>query len=140
MSGSCSVRTCFKKVPDIDELGEKLYKLYFVSKHVKKVSKNLIPVESSEPALTNNELAYLEYSPNFCKANLTYGIYGTSGRQCYPDRTDQTSCSSLCCGGPTVQRTEIKKEEESKCCKFVWCCNLDCSACSTYEVTRYYCQ
>lgn len=140
VSGSCSVRTCFKKVPDIDELGQQLYRMYFVAKHVKEANEKLIPVEPSVPALTNDELAYLEFSPNFCKRNLTYGIYGTSGRQCYPDRTDQTSCSSLCCGGPTIQKTETKMEEESECCKFVWCCYLDCTSCSKYTVTQYYCQ
>ena len=140
VSGSCSVRTCFKKVPDIEELGQKLYQLYYIGKHVKKAAQKLIPFEASEPALTKNELAYLEFSPNFCRRNLTYGIYGTSGRRCNPDRTDQTSCSSLCCGGPTIQKTEIRKEEQSSCCEFIWCCYLDCSKCSTYEVTEYYCQ
>ena len=140
VSGSCSARTCFKKVPDIDELGQQLYKMYFVAKHVKEANKTLTPIESSVPALTNHELAYLEFSPNFCKRNLTYDIYGTSGRQCYPDQTDQTSCSSLCCGGPTIQKTETKMEEQSSCCEFVWCCYLDCSKCSKYTITQYYCQ
>lgn len=140
VSGSCSVRTCFKKVPDVDELGNQLYKQYFIAKHVEKVNSALKPVESSVPKLTKNELAYLEFSPNFCKRNITYGIYGTSGRRCYPDRTDQTSCSVLCCGGQTIQKTVMKKQDQSACCEFVWCCRLDCSKCTTYEVTQYYCQ
>ena len=127
VSGSCSVRTCFKKVPDVDELGQQLYRMYFVAKHVKQANEKLMPVEPSVPALTNDELAYLEFS-HFCKRNLTN------------DQTDQTSCSSLCCGGPTIQKIEIKMEEESDCCEFVWCCYLDCSKCSKYTVTQYYCQ
>lgn len=140
VSGSCSVRTCFKNVQDTDELGHRLFKLYYIAKHVKKVGTKLKPVDSSAPELTENELAYLEYSPNFCKRNLTCGIYGPSGRRCYPDRTDQSSCSNLCCGGLVEQRKVLKAEDQSKCCKFVWCCYLDCSKCRTYEVTEYYCK
>ena len=51
VSGSCSVRTCFKKVPDIDELGQQLYRMYFVAKHVKEANEKLIPVEPSVPAV-----------------------------------------------------------------------------------------
>lgn len=140
VSGSCSVRTCFKNVPDIDEVGNELFKLYYVAKHVQEVGGELEPVDISEPQLTDKELAYLEFSPNFCQRNLTYGIFGTSGRQCYPDRTDHSSCNSLCCGGQVVQRVKKLKEDRNACCEFVWCCYLDCSKCKTYKVTRYYCK
>lgn len=140
VSGSCTVRTCFKTVLDIEELGDKLFKQYYIAKHVKMVDEKLKPVGAGVPALGNKELAYLQFSPDFCKENLTYGIYGTSGRQCYPDRNDQSSCSSLCCGGEVVQKVVRVEEDRAKCCKFVWCCFLNCSECKTYEVTQYYCK
>ena len=42
---------CFKKVPDIDELGQQLYRMYFVAKHVKEANEMLIAVEPSVPAV-----------------------------------------------------------------------------------------
>ena len=121
-------------------MGQQLFKLYYIAKHVKQVGKDLKPVKANEPVLNNKELAYLEFSPDFCNRNLTYGIYGTSGRQCYPDESGPSSCSSLCCGRPTDQRTVKIKEDPADCCTFVWCCRLDCSKCGTYDVTQYYCQ
>ena len=140
VSGSCSVQTCFKKVPDIDELGIKVQKKYDVAKHVKTKNGKLIPFDNTAPPLQKDELAYCEFSPSFCKRDLLNGIYGTSGRRCYPDRNDYNSCASLCCGSAAEQRVVQLKEDKNKCCKFVWCCNLDCSECTTYTETQYFCK
>ena len=140
VAGSCSTQTCFKKVPDIQELGMKALQKYDVAKHVKAENSKLIPFDSTTPPLQENELAYCEFSPNFCRRNLNNGIYGTSGRRCYPDRNDHTSCASLCCGGAAEQKVVEIKEDQNKCCKFVWCCYLDCSKCTSHKETQYFCK
>jgi len=138
ISGSCSVQTCFKKVPDIEDIGEKLVKKYDIAKQVKRAPSNsLIPAESNSPQLDSAELGYCEFSPNFCQRNLTYGIYGSSGRQCWPDRSGPSSCSVLCCGGPVEQKLVEKIEED---CEFVWCCEVQCKVKRRYNVTEYYCK
>jgi len=139
VSGSCSVKTCFKKVPDIEEIGRLLLSRYDIAKRVKKSNEyELKPAEPSAPALTPSELAYCEFSPNFCQRNLTYGIYGSSGRQCWQNSTaGPSSCAVLCCGGPVVQKL-VKKENEV--CEFVWCCEIKCRIVSTTDVTEYYCK
>ena len=140
VSGSCSVQTCFQKVPDIEELGMKLLKKYDVAKHVKAKNNNLKPVERGVPPLKETELAYKEFSPNFCIRDIPNGVYGTSGRRCYPNKSDYTSCASLCCGGPVEQRVVQIPEDKSTCCTFVWCCYLDCNKCGTYNETQYFCK
>lgn len=134
VSGSCSVQTCFKKVPDIEEVANKLLLKFDVAQHVKAVNGKLVPL------LKEDELAYCEFSPNFCKRDLAQGIFGTSGRRCYPDRNGYSSCASLCCGGAVVQKVVKIKEDQNKCCKFVWCCYMDCSKCSTFSETHYFCK
>ena len=140
VSGSCSVQTCFKKVLDINELGMQLQKKYDVAKHVKKSKGELKAADNSAPPLEKDELAYVAFSPNFCKRDLANGVYGTSGRRCYPDRNDYSSCASLCCGGPVEQRVVQIHEDQNKCCKFVWCCYLDCSKCRVFNETQYFCK
>ena len=124
LSGSCTVQTCFKKVPDMEEIGEKLLAKYDVAQQAPS-----LPGQST--------LAYCEFSPNFCQRNLPNGIYGSSGRQCWPDRDGPSNCNVLCCGGPVVQR-QVKKETEK--CEFVWCCRLECKVVNTYYETEYYCK
>jgi len=140
LSGSCSVQTCYKKVPDIEQLGRELLKKYDVAKHVKQEDGALKPFEETAPPLKKDELCYLEFSPNFCKRDLSNGILGVSGRRCYPDRNDYSSCASLCCGGPTVQKVVKVNEDRKKCCRFVWCCYLNCDDCGYYYETQYYCK
>ena len=138
LSGSCSVQTCFKKVPDMEDIGKKLSEKYDIAKRVKSgPNNNLIPADPNSPQLGSTELGYCEFSPNFCKRNLTNGIYGSSGRQCWPDRNGPSSCSVLCCGGP-VESRQVEKEETD--CKFVWCCEIKCTVIRRYNETEYYCK
>jgi len=138
VSGSCTVKTCFKKVPDIEEIGEELLKRYDIARRVKKGNGNkIVPAEPLSPPLTSSELAYCEYSPNFCKRDLSNGVYGSIGRQCWQDRNDLSSCAVLCCGGPVVQR-QVRKEDTV--CEFVWCCRIECRVVRVYNVTEYYCE
>ena len=128
------MQTCFKRAPDIDQLAKTLQGRFDVAKKVKIENGVLVPSPKK------NELAYCEYSPNFCQRDLPKGIYGTSGRRCYPDTNDYTSCASMCCGRPAIQKNVTVPEERNKCCKFVWCCYLDCSKCTNTYQTWYYCK
>jgi len=138
VSGSCTVKTCFKSVKDIEEIGKELQMRYDVAKRVKKGDNGkLQPAEIGVPPLEASELAYCKFSPNFCKRNLTYGIYGSSGRQCFQNEESPSRCAVLCCGGPVIQR---QVEKQDTVCEFVWCCEVKCRVVRTYNVTEYYCK
>ena len=139
VSGSCSVQTCFKKVPDIEQIGIELVKKYDVARHVKANKGALRPIGNTVPPLKKDELAYIGLPPNFCKQDLRNGIFGTSGRRCYPDKNDYSSCTNLCCNGADHRVVQLK-EDRNKCGKFVWCCYIDYSNCGTYEETWYFCK
>ena len=138
MSGSCTVKTCFKKVPDIEEIAKILLNQYDIARRVEKGNgSELETAERFSPALTPSELVYCEYSPNFCKRDIINGVYGSSGRQCWRDGNFPSSCAVLCCGGPVVQK-RVRKVEES--CEFVWCCEIKCKVVRVYYETEYYCK
>jgi len=92
---------------------------------------------SKVSSFTNSQLVYLKQSPNFCQRNITYGIPGTLGRQCYPDQKDHLSCENLCCGAPTEER--IVEKDFTCNCRFIWCCRVKCETC-TKITTNYYCK
>ena len=127
--------TCYKKVPDIEEIGQQLLTKYDDAKHIE--SDKINALISNEPSLSSSELVYCKFSPNFCQRNLNYGIYGTSGRQCWLGINGPSSCSGMCCGGPVDHKLVIKDKEQ---CKFVWCCSVTCEVVGNYTATEYYCQ
>lgn len=140
MSATCTIQTCYKKLPDVKQLGAILLQKYDDAKHVKVENGELKPVEKTTSPLKKCDLIYLKPSPNFCKQDLSNGIFGTSGRRCYPDSNDHTNCKNLCCDGEVVEKEVIVKQDRKKCCKFIWCCYLDCSSCATYTETQYFCK
>jgi len=139
ISGSCAVQTCYKKVPDIENVGEKLLTKYDIAKHVERStgSSSLIPADPESPQLNSAELGYCKTSPDFCKRDLPNGIYGSSGRQCWPDRNGPSNCNTLCCNGEIIKK-EVEKIEEH--CEFVWCCEIRCTVINRYNETEYFCK
>ncbi|KAJ8910612.1 hypothetical protein NQ315_017490, partial [Exocentrus adspersus] len=101
VSGSCTMKTCWKTLPTFRQVGDILMKKYYrarpvaaststhgsrgvdSSKKQKKLhlvlTKGKIPVKKM-PKIS--ELVYLEMSPNYCERDLTAGSLGTVGRSC----------------------------------------------------------
>ncbi|CDS39931.1 protein Wnt 2 [Echinococcus multilocularis] len=75
-----------------------------------------------------DKLVYLDYSPDYCKADHRIGHFGVAGRQCDVDIPNSpNSCSKICCGRG-YDTFEVDTKE--KCgCKFVWCCEVKCKMC-----------
>ncbi|CAH8525827.1 unnamed protein product [Schistosoma turkestanicum] len=86
--------------------------------------------------IPNNQLVYLEESPNYCYFDETIGHLGIAGRQCNATSNDAVnSCSRLCCdrGYDTLEF-----EREQKCeCKFFWCCEVRCNLCRERTVLHH---
>jgi hypothetical protein len=97
------------------------------------------------PVPSGSSLVYIERSPNYCKANETYGIRGTLNRECSRRhktekvrRSERNSCRNLCqwCGYSVQKRTV---EITSTCnCKFMWCCQVNCDICVVHQ-NKYFC-
>jgi len=136
VSGSCEFKTCWKSLPQFEEIGKYLKSKY--DKSAVKVSPELHPppvdryrrgaaIQPSTLPVNKKSLVYIQTSPDYCKDDPKAGIIGTYGRRCNATSTDTDSCEDLCCG--RGYRTEVVLEYEKCRCKFVWCCKVRCRQC-----------
>lgn len=144
VSGSCSVRTCWKELPSFREVGDYLKRKFNRAVQVDSDNGQLRRGNSASRRderdilqISSYDLVYLESSPDFCRNNTYYGTTGTVGRECSrpsertsENRWERKSCNRLCKGcGMRVQRVLV--EETSTCnCKFHWCCEVKCEQCT----------
>lgn len=124
ISGTCTVMTCYERAPDISAIGEELRQRYDSAIEVRMDrSGGLVPVRNQDPP-TPMDLVFTGPRPNFCEPNVTAGILGTQDRVCDPDSLGPGSCALLCCGRGHYSRTFVVPVEQ---CRFVWCCQIECS-------------
>ncbi|CAH1641771.1 unnamed protein product [Spodoptera littoralis] len=108
MSGSCSVRVCWRRLPQLRMIGDALSTRYEGASHVKvgqvverKRGKNirkLRPLHMDMKKPNKTDLVYLEDSPDYCEPNDELGILGTRGRTCNRTSAGLDGCRLLCCG------------------------------------------
>ncbi|XP_013100646.2 protein Wnt-4 [Stomoxys calcitrans] len=139
VSGSCSMKTCWKKLADFNATATLLRQKYnqairkapntrtmrreATSSRVKKPKQRRKKQQQSQ----YTTLYYLETSPTYCSV--------TKDRQCLnPD-----NCANLCCGRGYV--TRVFKQVEKCRCRFNngRCCQLICDYCQRYE-DRFFCK
>jgi wingless-type MMTV integration site family protein 5 len=139
VSGSCSMKTCWLKLPSFREVGDYIKDKYDSAIEVRYESRqNQLKARYrrySKP--TKEDLIYIDDSPNYCDASTELGLLGTQGRQCNKNSNGPDSCRIMCCGRGYYVKKELKEE---KCkCKFQWCCSVKCETCIT-EVETYICK
>lgn len=140
VSGSCTVKICWKTMPNFSVVAELLRIKFDRSirvranssktklqrttrgkrgKQRKRKGKGRRPPASS--------LVFTESSPDFCRPNLSLGILGTRERICNKSSAGNDGCRHMCCsrGYNTVERSS-----KVKCnCEFIWCCKVQCELC-----------
>lgn len=141
MSGSCTVRTCWMRLPSFRTVGDFLKdrfdgasRVVYANKGSNRASHRADPrhLEPENPAHkppSAMDLVYFEKSPNFCSYNGKTGTLGTSGRTCNSSSPGLDGCELLCCGRGFKTRTESVTE---RChCTFHWCCHVSCLNCTS---------
>ncbi|RZF44644.1 hypothetical protein LSTR_LSTR000596 [Laodelphax striatellus] len=133
MSGSCSVRACWRKLPSFRAIGDALNNRFEGASYVKVVEKRRRRVKKLRAAIRDlkqpnrTELVFMEESPDYCERNETLGVLGTRGRLCNRGSFGLDGCRLLCCG--RGYQTRVREVEEKCKCRFVWCCNVVCETC-----------
>lgn len=130
MSGSCSLRVCWRRLPTFRIVGEALYQNYEGASHVKFVERRKKKLRAVSPDMKKpikTDLVYLDDSPDYCEKNDTLNIMGTRGRLCNKTSQGIDGCRLLCCG--RGYQTRVREVEEKCKCKFVWCCQVVCEIC-----------
>ena len=139
VSASCTVKICWRSLPEFSEVGDALKQSYEgavqVAYHGAK--KRLKPRIKHVVKPKKRDLVYLNTSPDFCLPNPGTGSLGTVGRECNRDSSGLDGCSIMCCGrGYTTVRRTVSEDCN---CKFVWCCRVECDSC-TIEKEISYCK
>ncbi|KAF0298754.1 Protein Wnt-5b [Amphibalanus amphitrite] len=129
VSGSCSAVTCWQRLPAFREVGDMLKDKYDGATKVRVTRRSKLRVRNkSYRQPTADDLVYIRESPDYCRRNATLGSSGTAGRTCVRGSKGTDGCDLLCCGrGYNTQRVTVTE----RCrCKFVWCCKVQCHACT----------
>lgn len=165
VSGSCSIKVCWKVMPEFRKIGNEIMKLYDAADRINtpkrrdqvkqlrqivlsRFSRNTKSRDQAASATHRNSLIYIDKSPNFCRKIQKNGIIGTSKRMCsHSNELNSNStksgfmvvhekCEHLCCGkGFHSKVVEIEEDCE---CAFQWCCSVKCKKCKK-KVVQYFC-
>ncbi|MPC72093.1 Protein Wnt-7b [Portunus trituberculatus] len=135
VSGSCTVKTCWKTLPPFTLVGKHLFHKYKKAKSVtvhksrrrSSLHLRLMRAKRRGRRPRKSHLVYLEKSPNYCQMNPAVGSLGTAGRSCNRTSSGSGGCNLLCCGRGynTHQYTRTWHCN----CKFYWCCYVQCNTC-----------
>jgi hypothetical protein len=158
VSGSCSIKVCWKVMPSFRVIGEQLMKRFKIASQIKETRvkeriKKLNQIVSrrysrnSAESSLKDDLIFIDKSPNFCHKKMQ-AVSNTSGRQCgflNNQKSNSTNisneienkCEYLCCGRGYVSKI-IETEEDCEC-SFQWCCSVKCKKCKK-TITEYYCK
>lgn len=138
VSGSCTIRVCWRTMPKMEQVAVELRKKYDhalkvkMNKNKSKLLKMLRGRRGKKRNTNNrrpsvNSLVFLSESPEFCNPDERYGILGTHGRTCNKTSEGTDSCREMCCGRGY---NRVRKVEDVKCnCSFIWCCHVKCDLC-----------
>lgn len=145
ISGSCDMKTCWRKAPTVEEVAREVYRRYFTALQTKKQflhrSRTRPGVQLTYREETRipkrDQLVYMRDSPDFCEAQPSYGLPGTVGRQCQETFTrEEGSCYSMCCGSGYDSEEQV----ETVCdCHHVFCCRRVCTNCRKVVKTIHRC-
>ncbi|XP_019876945.1 protein Wnt-6 isoform X2 [Aethina tumida] len=129
LSGSCTLKTCLKKMPPFREVGNKLKERFDGA--VKVIAgndgKSFMPEGSTIKLPGKLDLVYSEKTPDYCDNNSTIGSFGTRGRECNATSIAEEGCGILCCNRGF--QSEVVIREVTCNCTFVWCCEVKCAKC-----------
>ena len=137
VSGSCEMKTCWKAMPNFQNVGMMLKEKFDGATEVQQRRiggrRRLVPINPSFKPHTVNDLVYLTPSPDFCEYDMGVGSMGTHGRECNRTSKAIDGCELLCCG--RGHNTHVETVVERCSCKFHWCCYVKCKKCRrTQEV------
>ncbi|CAH1959046.1 unnamed protein product [Acanthoscelides obtectus] len=149
VSGSCTMKTCWKSLPPFRQIGDNLMKKYYRARAVSVRSTpqlgprdtNSFPRKSRKMHLVllkgrtvlkkppkKSDLVYLQLSPNYCERDLAAGSLGTFGRSCNRTSRGIDGCDMMCCGRGYNTHQYMKTFQCR--CKFHWCCKVECETCN----------
>ncbi|XP_014681052.1 PREDICTED: protein Wnt-1-like isoform X1 [Priapulus caudatus] len=147
MSGSCTVKTCWMRLPSFREVGTLLKDRFDGASRVTignrgnsnraprgKLKFEMETYNKNHKPPTRRDLVYIDNSPDFCAVDPTSGSEGTLGRQCNATSIGVDGCDLMCCG--RGYRSEEREVVERCSCTFHWCCQVKCEICRSKKMVH----
>lgn len=134
-SGSCTTQVCWQEAPEFSVVGSSIKKLYNSALRVtwnSYLGTNTNWIAGGQP-VSDKTLIYGSDSPNWCEPDPSVGSTGVLGRRCDLNSNGPNQCSNLCCDHG-YEQTQLVQDTDCNC-KFVYCCNIQCSKCHTVTTT-----
>ncbi|CAH0600312.1 unnamed protein product [Chrysodeixis includens] len=125
VSGSCSVRTCWRALPPLARVAAALAA----------ATARAGPLPQPRPP-ARPRLRYVTPSPDYCEPDAAAGSHGTHGRKCNASLGSAAGgCGRLCCGRG---RRAVRSSRLERChCRYHWCCRVDCQLCRLTTEDHY---
>ncbi|XP_017019668.1 protein Wnt-6 [Drosophila kikkawai] len=136
LSGSCTVKTCWLKMPPFREVAGRLRDRYDSARKValRNDGNSFMPENPRARPANKYQLVFADESPDFCAANPKTGALGTQGRECNVTSPGSDRCDRLCCNRGHTRRIV---EEQTNCrCVFKWCCEVTCEKCLEHRAVN----
>nr|CDI40102.1 WNT6 protein [Euperipatoides kanangrensis] len=133
LSGSCTLKTCWRKLPIFRDVGDRLKEKFDGAAKVMAGNDGLsiIPVGATIKPPAKDDLIYSEDSPDFCEPNKKVGSLGTHGRECNHTSQGVGGCELLCC---SRGYEKLQQNITENCrCRFIWCCEVVCDTCAVLK-------
>nr|XP_023410047.1 LOW QUALITY PROTEIN: protein Wnt-4 [Loxodonta africana] len=118
VSGSCEVKTCWRAVPPFRQVGHALKEKFDGATEVEPrhvgSSRALVPRNAQFKPHTDEDLVYLEPSPDFVSKDIRSGVLGPRGRTCNKTSKAIEGCELLCCGAAS-HTAQVELAERCSC-------------------------
>ncbi|XP_068628539.1 protein Wnt-11b-2-like [Battus philenor] len=128
VSGSCSVRTCWRALPGMARVASTLAG--------EAARAGPLKAHARRRARPRPRLRYVTPSPDYCEPEPAAGSLGTHGRKCNASAgAGAGGCARLCCGRG---RRAVRSSRLERCrCRYHWCCRVDCQLCRVTTEEHY---
>ncbi|KPJ13676.1 Protein Wnt-10b [Papilio machaon] len=128
VSGSCSVRTCWRALPSLTRVAAALAG--------EAARAGPLKAHARRRARPRPRLRYVTPSPDYCEPEPAAGSLGTHGRKCNASLgSGAGGCARLCCGRG---RRAVRSSRLERCrCRYHWCCRVDCQLCRVTTEEHY---
>nr|XP_026485018.1 protein Wnt-11-like [Vanessa tameamea] len=134
VSGSCSVRTCWRALGALARAGGALAR---EAARATALPAHPAPRRPHRPLRrARARLRYVTPSPDYCEPDAAAGSLGTHGRKCNASAgSGAGGCGRLCCGRG---RRALRSARLERCrCRYHWCCRVDCQLCRVTTEEHY---
>lgn len=152
VSGSCVLKTCWRQLPDLRSVGDRLLVRYdgALRATFNRYGTSLVRQSHADDSrsrsgrrrkrkrdsgrrIAKDQLVCVDQSTDYCTSTYDRRCLRTSEQQAgtRSRRLSQADCDVMCCGRGY---NEYRRMTSFRCrCKFVWCCRVACDICRRQE-------